>query len=279
MAYPKARYLAAGLCAGDFVLFAFLAWRFPQIGLLWLIPFYAGLLVIVVVTHRYGTKKLAAVNNLIATECRPDKAVAEYRRLCSSRYPRRGYLVMLINLTTALISAGQMQEAEKILNGPELGVWDKKYKPNAANEFAKNNNRFVCRLRAGDLSSACEYLERMHAWLEQPVFSKRSRRALRTAYEHRLLDKSYVYRFACGQYEGVETYLTQELFLAKTLLEKVALEYRLGELYLRTGQPQQALPHLTRARDNGGTTWYATRAAQLLQEAQQPEPQPGQLPQ
>lgn len=206
-------------------------------------------------------KKQAELMRWMNQDCRPDLAAQVWQKLLQGRQRKRVRTTLQLNLSTALLNAGWDAEAWQLL---QATVIYPPYGNDVGSGFVKDNNLFVCYLRAQDLAGANACLERMAAYLDSGELAKRGRQLVANSFSNVLMTKRYMFQVENGNYEGVTVYFENQFQVVPNLIEKVGCQDVLGRVYDALGETEKAQNAWTFAAQYGGTTVYAARARQRL---------------
>lgn len=212
-------------------------------------------------TIKHEHRKHQELVGYFQKECRPDKALPAYEQLLSQRQKEKTRILLKANYSTALLEAGRIDEAEGLLK--EIDNLPTNMN-GSQTRFIKRNNLFICNLRRGDAERMQYYLDGMRNALQTPEFEKPKNQNLRRMYNAVVMNKIYLMQVRLGNCEGARSYFENQFELSAMPLDRVAVKYVLGQVYQMEGDAEKSQEAYTYVVQNGGTTWYAQQAAQLV---------------
>ncbi len=189
--------------------------------------------------------------------CRVKEYVEIYEMLISNYRKKNDFL--LSNLAVGYIQLGEFEKARSYLNA--INISHKK-KISAINiEYVYLNNLCAVNILLGDVQSAEEYLRQMQDMINNPLVKHHIKASFSYYY---ILNKMEL-DILKGDEALKEKLCTLRLQVDNRLLAKVDANYGLGEFYEAQGEIEKARLHYTYAKENGGSSFYQSKAQQRLE--------------
>lgn len=236
-------------------------------GLLVLLAAVLWIVIITLACIIVANKKMNQILNLMNEECKVRECVGILENMYQTNFSesesvKEVRVELLLNLVSGYLNCGEHEAAKRTLD--RIGNADK-FPNTQAGAFSRAsyyNTAFMYYLRVNELAAAADMLDKMDTALEHPKISVANRAAL-----YRLLcDKQIVLQMKNGNYDEAKETFEAAFERTGFRLGKVSARLTLGEIYLHEGQRNEAEKALKYVVKNGGDSYYAEQAKQLLAE-------------
>ena len=272
----KAGYLISALWGGIWclVLFYHSFWLAALIVLLWM-------LLCVWLFNRIANKRILQIDKLLTGDCDLIAYRDIWQTISMRRLDRATQVYVRLNLSTAYLSIGDTESAERVLFSipalvlaglpPTVQAEDQPFprkRISATYEFCYHNNCCAYHLQTGDLLAAEQSLAQMERILQSGKLHKSHQGQFPSLYT----TKQVLLRMAQGEYDGCEQFFTQAYQNAQNTLEKMTAQYTLGRIHLHQDQIPEAIDAFTYVINHGGSSVYKTKAIAYLETLGAPIP-------
>ncbi|MEL7603639.1 MAG: hypothetical protein AAGU77_10845 [Bacillota bacterium] len=229
------------------------------------ILFFVAVLLLWVFTYRLlANRWMIKVLQILTHQCDPEAFIVKVQKLLQDRAARKREtyaLSLQLWLGQGLIQSGKYDEAQAVL--PPMPV----YPENAAKRqlAIMHASLFTTILLHRNLpDNAATAIEAMRSLADPTVMKRKLAPVQRIiAYSECLLTLQR------RRYEGAEEALLRFFDTAETPLNRVNIQYHLGELYVHFHQPEKARAAFQYAADHGNTLYAATQAREALSRLEQ----------
>lgn len=224
----------------------------------------------------FAPLKVQSLTKLWGRQCNPvaylqqtDYLLAglDLSKKITSGYRNAECVVLLINRNAAFCDLGRYEEATEIFRFLQNNAGNKLLPVQMASVY--HNLAYIFAQR-GEMSFAEYYAgEERTAWKKcKPIGKsvKAQRWLAETGTAALLLQKQGKVSEALALYAQMEQFLQTQK--KPILREQVGTAFEAGELYFQLGNYSEAAPRLQFVYENGGTTVYRTKAAEMLQAMQ-----------
>jgi len=203
-------------------------------------------------------RKIYKIDRLLTDDCDLENYVAIYEMLAKKRADGETESHVLLNLSTAYLTIGNIQAGGQILS-----ILNHHPGTRSRSEFAFSyyNNVFAYSLQNGDISAATQSLEQMEHILKVGKFHAVRRDELVDAY----VKMQYRLKMESGNYDGCEAIFALAFLKAENRFRKVYARYILGKIYLHYGKTTEAEEAFTYVVNYGGSSVYKRMAIEYLE--------------
>jgi len=221
----------------------------------------------VTISNLYAAKLAKNIYRILYDECNPIGFIDAYKKICdrskkAGLISRASKTTALLNLSTGYLMKGNYLEGKRILDSIVVdGEKDFRHKKARAmiNAFYYNN-LVLCYIQMNDLHRAEAALENMRLSLENPKLPQKQYKRFSEFY----IEKKLGLKMVHGNYDGTQEVFEASLGRAREKLNKVAVNYMLGNIYLHHNDIIKAKSAFDYAIQNGNLTVYVDLAKKIL---------------
>lgn len=207
-----------------------------------------------------ATYKHNKLTELLNNDCDAVKFINEYYPLLQRSKNKRARALVIVNLAAGYVGAGDINNAKNALQS--LNVADISDSLNRASYYSVWTSVFE---HENDTQNAKQTLSIMKHIIDNEIKKPAVQERCLHIYNCHTADIN----LQCGCYDGIEEILRDEYPKMLYMIEKVNIQYTLGQLYLKTGRIDDAKYSLRFVAENGSTLAIAKDARQKLDELAQ----------
>lgn len=197
--------------------------------------------------NRAALKRITKINDILLEHCECRRYIAECEKLFA-KATRKTKDYLLLNLSTGYIALGDFGRALSLLKTVNSVL-------NTSFKATYYNNLISVYLNLKDYDNAKAAQNAFCALLNNKINT-----ALKNKISIIFKVKECFLNIETGNYANVEETLLQISENEKKLFNRVAINYYLAKLYLKTGESEKAEKAIGFAAANGGDTYYAQKA-------------------
>lgn len=197
---------------------------------------------------------------LLNNDCDAVKFINEYYPLLQRSNGKKAKAMVITNLAAGYVGAGDINNAKNALQS--LNVADISDSLNRASYYSVWTSVFE---HENDTQNAKQTLSIMKHIIDNEIKKPAVQERCLHIYNCHTADIN----LQCGCYDGIEEILRDEYPKMLYMIEKVNIQYTLGQLYLKTGRIDDAKYSLRFVAENGSTLAIAKDARQKLDELAQ----------
>ena len=216
------------------------------------------ILFIATILEIIARKKMNKVINIMIDDCDLEKYLHVCNNLFFEQVHKKYKILLVLNLATGYLNAGNKERAEKLLNN----VYGFGNGRAGATYLAVYYNILVAYyLQTKDIENVVDSMKELKIALNNKKLNRTSRTNLLYLYDEAecLLDMEN------NIYDGAEQVFNDALARQKHMLGKVSTKYTLGIIYLHYDRLSEAAEAFEFAYKNGGTSYYVKKAKEYLE--------------
>ncbi|MCL2195025.1 MAG: hypothetical protein FWB76_03650 [Oscillospiraceae bacterium] len=222
--------------------------------LIWIVLF----LVSATIAGRYAEKLNKEIDDIYAQKCDPHAYIEKLKEILETRrIVEKERTYVLLNICAGHLANGDTYNAKLVL--------DRHFEFSKGNagllyKATYYNHLCACHLRMDDIANAETALNHMLEVVKDEKFPKQH-------YDgdyNSCAEKQFLINIAKGNYSGAEEWFLIKFNREKSLLGKVAAQYRLGQIYLHFERFEEAEKAFNYVIEHGNTTYYVAKSRELL---------------
>ena len=202
-------------------------------------------------------KRMQKINDFRMEQCDLKSYTEAMEKIFFERHSKKLDSFIRASLSTGYHDLGMPEKALELLHEAPV------FLPNASGATTRviyYNNMASSYLQLYDSENASRCLKQMHEGLSDPMLPPQ----LRSVYAQLLQDKEQIGRMVRGDYHGAEDYFRLYLERNPQRLPQTVGHYYLAKIYMHRDDVEKAKECLRFAAENGGDTFYAKQAKDIL---------------